>query len=120
MQSGQSGLSFRSRQPNDWSFGRAATDPVALPESEPWATCKLFVVPSIGSGEIAWAQRSGIRRREDALQRLDLADDPLNVHLPSSIANALASAVGLSGSRPFPKARRQYCLDRAGIAISFR
>jgi len=40
---------------------RSATDAVSLPQPEPRAICEHFVVPSIGSRDIAGAQRSGVR-----------------------------------------------------------
>jgi hypothetical protein len=39
-----------------------------------------FVVPSIRSREVAWAQRSGVGRCEDALQSLDFGNCLLGVH----------------------------------------
>jgi hypothetical protein len=39
-----------------------------------------FVVPSIRSREVAAAERSGVRRCEDALQPLDFGNGLLGVH----------------------------------------
>jgi hypothetical protein len=39
-----------------------------------------FVMPSIGSREVAWAERSGVRLREDTLKPLDFGDGSVNVH----------------------------------------
>ena len=46
---------------------RSATDTVPLPKAKPRALLEHFVVPSIGSREVALAQRSGVQHREDAL-----------------------------------------------------
>ena len=58
-----------------------ATEAVTLPESEPGAVGQLFIVPSICSRQIAWAEWPGVRRGEDALQGFNLGDNLLNVHL---------------------------------------
>lgn len=42
--------------------------------------CEHFVMPSIRCREVAWAQRSGVRHREDALQPLNFSDGLVNVH----------------------------------------
>jgi hypothetical protein len=42
------------------------------------------VVPTIRSGEIAHAARSGVRHREDALKVLDFSDGSVNVHAAQS------------------------------------
>jgi hypothetical protein len=45
-----------------------------------------LVVPSIGGGEVARAQRSGIWLREDSLKAFDFGNSLLDVH-PSPISN---------------------------------
>ena len=66
-------------QSEQWGF-RAAADAVSLPKLEPGAMREHFIVPSIRSREVAWAQRSRIRRHEQPLKRFDFANDPLNIH----------------------------------------
>jgi hypothetical protein len=39
-----------------------------------------LVVSSIGSRDVAWAQRSPVGHREDALQPLDFVNGPFGVH----------------------------------------
>jgi hypothetical protein len=39
-----------------------------------------LIMPSIGSREVAWAERSGIGHCEDALKVLDFDDSSVNVH----------------------------------------
>jgi hypothetical protein len=43
-----------------------------------------FVMPSIGSRDVAWAEWPCIRRFEHFLQLLDVVDDAFNVHVPQS------------------------------------
>jgi hypothetical protein len=65
----------------DPAFGlAAATNPVPLPEPKPRAVREHIVVPAIRSREIAQAQRSGVRHREDSLKVLDFGDGSVNVH----------------------------------------
>jgi hypothetical protein len=47
----------------------SAANPVLLPKTKPWAMREHFVVPSIGSRDVAPAERSRVRRCEDALKR---------------------------------------------------
>jgi hypothetical protein len=49
------------------THSRAAANPVLLPKAKPRAMREHFVVSSIGSREVADAQRSGVRHCEDAL-----------------------------------------------------
>ena len=42
--------------------------------------CEHFIVPSIGSRDVAWAQRSHVGHREDALQPLDFGDGLFSFH----------------------------------------
>ncbi len=53
-----------------------------LPNSEPRTIREHFVVPSIRSGKVARAQRSGVRYREGALQPINFGNDPFGVHPP--------------------------------------
>jgi hypothetical protein len=62
------------------THSRAAANPVPLPKPKPRAMREQFVVPSIRSPEVARAQRSGVRRCEDALQVLDFGNRLLDVH----------------------------------------
>jgi hypothetical protein len=63
------------------AFGfRSAANPELLPQAKPRAKRKHFVVPSIGSREVTWAQRSNVRRFEHFLQLLNVVDDAFNVH----------------------------------------
>jgi hypothetical protein len=55
-----------------------------LPNSEPRALREHFVVPSIGSRDVAWAEWPNIRRFEHFLQLLDLVNDAFNVHASQS------------------------------------
>jgi hypothetical protein len=67
-----------------WSL-RSATDAIPLPNPEPRALLEPFVMPSIRSGEIAPAQRSGVLHCENALKALDLGDSLLRVHFRFTI-----------------------------------
>jgi hypothetical protein len=58
----------------------SATYPIPLPKPEPRAVREHFVVPLIGSREVARAQRSGVRHCEDALKALDFGNGLLGVH----------------------------------------
>jgi hypothetical protein len=51
-----------------------------LPQPKPRAVREHLIVPPIGSREIARAQRSGVRRGEDALQPIDFSYRLLGVH----------------------------------------
>jgi hypothetical protein len=63
-------------------YGRlgSATDAKILPEPKPGAAGLPFVVPSIGSRDVACAEWSNIRRFEHLLQLLDVVNDAFNVH----------------------------------------
>jgi hypothetical protein len=61
-----------------------------------------FVVPSIRSREVAGAQRSGVRHREDALKALNFDDSLLGVH-SVSLSNMSVAIVKRSGIRAFPQ-----------------
>jgi hypothetical protein len=54
-----------------------------------------FVVPSIRSGEVAPAERSGVRHCEDSLKPLDVGNSLLGVHSVSisSIGVAIVNGV---------------------------
>jgi hypothetical protein len=62
-----------------FDFG-SATDTIVLPDSEPRAMRKHFIVPPIGSRKVARAQRPDIGPFEHFLQLLNLVNDPFNVH----------------------------------------
>ena len=55
-----------------------------LSQPKPRAMREPVIVPSIGSREVALAQRSGVRQREDALQPLDFGNGLVNVHFSIS------------------------------------
>lgn len=59
---------------------RAAANPVPLPKLKPRAMRELLVVPAIRSREIAWAHRSAVRNREDALQSFNVRNRLFGVH----------------------------------------
>src|SRR5208282_83377 len=79
---------------------RSATNPVPLPKPKPRTMSEHFVVPSIRSREIAWAQRSGVRHGEDALQPLDFGNRSLGIHafhhLVRSGSGSNVGGIGLS------------------------
>jgi len=58
----------------------SATDAVALPQAEPWAVGKRFVVPSICSRDVACAEWPDVRSFEHFLQLLDFINNAFNVH----------------------------------------
>jgi hypothetical protein len=51
-----------------------------LPELKPRAVRELFVVPSIGSSDVACSERPDIGRFKHFLQLLNVVNDALNVH----------------------------------------
>jgi hypothetical protein len=57
-----------------------AANPELLPNAKPRAMREHFVVPSIRSREVARAQGSGVRHREDALKALDVGNPLFSVH----------------------------------------
>lgn len=61
-----------------------AADAVALPEAKPRAMREPLIVPSIGSQDIARAERPGIWHGEEALQQFDLSNGPFSVHTQQS------------------------------------
>jgi hypothetical protein len=63
----------------------SAADPVLLPEAEPRAVRKHFVVLSIRGHEVARAQRPTVRLCEDALKALYFGNGLLSVHYPFNI-----------------------------------
>jgi hypothetical protein len=58
----------------------SAANSVLLPKPKPRAMREPFVVPPIRSREIAPAERSGVRHREDSLKPLDVGNSLLGVH----------------------------------------
>jgi hypothetical protein len=61
---GMSALALNPRP----AFGfTSATNPELLPKPEPRALGQPLIVPSIGSRDVAWAQRSNVRRFEHFL-----------------------------------------------------
>jgi hypothetical protein len=69
-----------------------------------------FVVPSIGSREVAWAHRSGIGHGEDALKPLDFGNGLLSVHSLSIIQQ----------KRPWVKRKQNRCfLSDSCVASQF-
>jgi len=77
-----------------------------LPQPKPRATREHFVVLSIRNRKIARAQRSGVRHREDALKRLDLAmlgSASITVSISSmSVVTVNRSGIGMSCLREHP------------------
>jgi len=79
------------------AFGfTSAANPVPLPKTKPRAVRKHFVVLSIGSREVARAQRSSVRHCEDALKTFDFGNCLLRVH-SISISNIVVAIVKRSG-----------------------
>jgi hypothetical protein len=58
----------------------STAEAIPLPKTKPRALREDFVVPSIRSREVARAQRSIVRRCEDALYPLDFGNSLLGVH----------------------------------------
>jgi len=50
-----------------------------------------LIVPSIGSRDVAWAQRSSVRHRKHAFKPLDVVNNLLSIHYETSIANHFCS-----------------------------
>jgi hypothetical protein len=67
-----------------------------LPQPKPRAVCEHFVVPPIGSGEVALGQRSNVRYCQDALKALNFGDSLLGIH-PVSISNISTATVKPDG-----------------------
>ena len=85
------------------AFGfTSAANPVPLPKTKPRAVRKHFVVLSIGSREVARAQRSSVRHCEDALKTFDFGNCLLRVH-SISISNIVVAIVKRSGICAFPQ-----------------
>ena len=81
------------------AFGFAtAANAELLPKLKPRALREHFVVPSIGSGNIAGVERPDVRRFEHFLQLLNLVDDAFNVH-SVSLSRITVEAVKWSGTR---------------------
>ena len=70
----------------------SATNPEVLPKTKPRAMREHFVVPSIGSRDVACAQRPNVRRFEHFLKLLNLPNDAFNVH-SVSISNMSVAIV---------------------------
>jgi hypothetical protein len=62
----------------------SAANSVLLPQSEPRAMREHFVMPSIGSRDVACAEWPDIRRFEHFLYLLDLVNNAFNVHASQS------------------------------------
>jgi hypothetical protein len=84
-------LALGSTQLYDSRLG-STTDPIPLPYPKPRAVREHLVVPSIGSRDVACAERSNVRRFEHFLQLLDIVNDAFNVH-SVSISNKRAATV---------------------------
>jgi hypothetical protein len=67
-------------------FGRprSATHAVTLPQFEPWTVRKRLIVSSIGSRDVAGAERTNIRRFEHFLKLLNLVNDAFHIHARQS------------------------------------
>ena len=77
-------LAFDFPEPDCWGLASAA-EAIPLPNSEPRAVREHFIVPSIGSRDVACAEWPNIRRFEHFLQLLNLVNNAFNVHAsPSS------------------------------------
>ena len=75
------GLALRFPQSEHWGLRLgSAADAISLPKAKPRATGLLFIMPPIRSREVACAQRSRVRHREDALQPLDFSNALFSVH----------------------------------------
>jgi hypothetical protein len=92
-------LAFGFACPESRGLGSAA-DTIALPEPEPRAMGEHFVVPSIGSRDVACAEWSDVRRFEHLLELLDVVNDAFNVHSVSisNISMAPVKRDGISGN----------------------
>src|SRR6266446_3148972 len=84
------------RQAGTPASGTAAADAVPMPKPKPRAMRVQLVVPLIRSGEVTWAQWSGVRHRKDALQPLDFSNGLLGVH-SVSISNISTATVKRDG-----------------------
>src|SRR5580692_7031690 len=62
----------------------SAANSVLLPQSEPRAMREHFVMPSIGSRDVACPEWPDIRRFEHFLYLLDLVNNAFNVHASQS------------------------------------
>jgi hypothetical protein len=82
----------------------SATNPVLLPKTKPWAMREHFVVPSIGSRDVACAEWPDIRRFEHFLQLLNLVNDAFNVH-SVPISSMSTTKVKRYGIHAFPHQR---------------
>jgi hypothetical protein len=74
-----------------------AANSVLLPKAKPRAMRQHFVMSSIGSREVASAERSGVRLCEDALKALDFGNSLLGVH-SVSISNMAVAIVKRNGT----------------------
>ena len=81
-------LALSFTQLYDWGLG-SATDPIPLPKAKPRTMREHFVVPSIRSREVAWAQRSVVRHSEDTFQPFDFSNGIFSVH-PSQSSSVVS------------------------------
>jgi hypothetical protein len=58
----------------------SATYAIALPHFKPRALCQLLIVPSIGSRNVAGAQRPRVRPCEQPFQQLDVGNGLFRIH----------------------------------------
>jgi hypothetical protein len=94
-------LAFDFPEPDCWGLA-SATEAIPLPKAKPRTLREHFVVPSIRSRKIAWAQRSNVRHREDALKAFDVGNSLLGVH-SVPISNIRVAMVKPSGICAFPQ-----------------
>ena len=87
---------------------------------KPRAMREHFVVPSIGSSEVACAGWPNIRPFEHFLQLLNIVDDAFNVHSVSisdmSVAFVKRGGIGMSclRERPAPSGNQHFLTSSAG------
>ncbi len=77
--SGTTALAFHFRCSERGRLGTAA-ETITFPKPKPGAMRQPRIMPLIGSRDIRFAERSGIRGSEDSLQSLDLPDYLFQVH----------------------------------------
>jgi hypothetical protein len=58
----------------------SAANAVPLPKPKPRAVCEHFIVPSISSRDVAYAEWSNVWRFEHFLKLFDLVNDAFDVH----------------------------------------
>src|SRR5579862_1219355 len=76
-----------------------ATDAISLPKLEPRTVRKQFIVPSIGSCEVARIHRSGIRHGENPLEPFDFGNGLFRIHSSLSSSREHKSVKQYSRSR---------------------